>query len=67
MYHLLQKPPGRQPIAAASEPPSGQELCPKEDDERESLAANLVRRCWLDELDELEGLGLVVGVAVDLA
>ena len=32
------------------------------------LAANLVRRCGLDELDELEGLGLAVGVAaVDLA
>jgi hypothetical protein len=31
------------------------------------LVADLVRRCRLDELDELEGLGLVVGVAVDLA
>ena len=43
------------------------ELCPKEDAERD-LAANLVRRCGFDELDELEGLGLAVAVAaVDLA
>ena len=38
-----------------------------EEDARENLVANLVRRCGLNELDELEGLGLVVGVAVDLA
>ena len=34
---------------------------------RESLVADLVRRCGLDEFDELEGLGLAGGVAVDLA
>ena len=32
---------------------------------RERLAANLVRRNWINELDELEGLGLAVA-AVDL-
>jgi hypothetical protein len=38
-----------------------------EEESRESLAANFVRRCGLNELDELEGLGLAGGVAVDLA
>jgi hypothetical protein len=33
---------------------------------RRGLVANLVRRCGLNELDELEGLGLAV-LAVDLA
>jgi hypothetical protein len=36
-------------------------------DEDSALVANLVRAGGLDELDELEGLGLVVVVAVDLA
>ena len=64
-YAFLETPTGFQPLLCIGVPAGVRNYVRKK--ARESLAANHVRRYRLHELDELEGLGLAGGIAVDLA
>ena len=68
MIHVRFSPLKNSDGGRSSPPPESRNYAVLTERERKfSLAADFIVRCWLDELDELEGLWLAACVAVDLA